>query len=280
MRIHKILALGSLAVGAFTIGSCAIPQAPVECNTATPMFAFYTLESGDPASECGAYGGDYIVTQRYLAPGSKDARLGILALNGALGAPYVEGRETLDDPDFAHESAIGDFKTLNPDDKGICDVVNVADGYETFVAIPGDPGDPDAGVDPTPEVPELTVRHKYEGVRVLSTAQIPGTLMDGHVTVTEDACTAKYSFFAVYPVVPCQTDEDCNPVADPANGRVTGSGMNPAYAPRCKFLAPGTVAPVFEEFYGVEVSDQADPADRYGICFPADDKTIDNLLNK
>ncbi len=278
MKLHNILALGSLTISAITVGSCAIPQAPVECNTAAPMFAFYTLESGDATSSCGSYGGDYFMTQRYLPPGSTDARLGILNTAGALTS--IEGRETTDDPDLTHESAIGHFKTLSPDDTGVCDLVNVTDGYETYALIPADPGDPDAGVDPTPEVPETSIRQAYEGVRVLSTAQIPGTLMDGHVTITQDGCTAKYQFYAVYPVVPCQSDVDCDPNADPANGRVTGSGMNPYYSPRCRFLAPGTVAPTFEEFYGIEVSDQAAEGDRYGICFPADDKTIDALLSK
>jgi hypothetical protein len=278
MRFHNILALGSLTVGLITIGSCAIPQAPVECNTAAPMFAFYTFESGTAGSTCSNFGGDYFMTQRYLPPNSTDARLGILPASGTLTS--VEGRETTDDSDLAHEAAIGHFKTLSPDDTGVCDLVNVTDGYETYALIPADPGDPDGGVDPTPEVPELSIRHAYEGVRVLSTAQIPGTLMDGHVTITQDGCTAKYQFYAVYPVVTCQSDTDCDPNADPANGRATGSGMNPFYAPHCRFLAPGTVAPVFEEFYGVEVSDQADPADRVGICFPADDKTIDALLKK
>lgn len=285
MRFLNKLAVGALGLGALTIGSCAIPQAAVECNTAAPMFAFYTLESGVAGSACAAMGGDVLATQRYLAPGETDPRLGLLPASGAL--TRAEGRTSSEDPSLAHEAAMGHFKTMNPDERGICDVVNIADGYETYDAIPGDPGDPDAGIDPTPDVPETTVRHAWENVRVLSTAQIQGTLLDGEVTVTQDGCTAKYHVYAVNPIVLCQSDADCDPAADPANGRATGSGMNPVYSPRCKFLPANTTATAAEEvmskYYGADIffADTGDPDNpAYGVCFPADDKTIDALLNK
>lgn len=269
MRFHKFLAFSTAVISSALIGACAIPQAPLECNTLSPFWAFYTLEEGDPASSCGSKGGDFLNTQRYLAPGASDARLALLPYSVGINS-YFE-RVDPNDPDKKKESAIGRFRELLPDERGICHVVDIADTEQNYPPVLDEDG--------MEEEPALSLRYKWEDVRVISTAEFTGTLIDGRVTITEDACTAKYKVYAVHPIVFCDPLENetrdgksynaaCDPEANVDEGRVTGSGMNAAFEPTC-IAVTGDVSAA--EFYFEHAIT--------GVCGPSPAKTFDALAD-
>ncbi|MGV3625194.1 MAG: hypothetical protein ACO1OB_30555 [Archangium sp.] len=269
MRFHKFLAFSTAVISSTLIGACAIPQPPFECNTLSPFWAFYTLESGDPASSCGSKGGDYLNTQRYLPPNGTEARLALLPY--AVGINSYFERTDPADPDKKKESAIGRFQTLLPDDRGICTVVDVADTEQNYPPVVDEMG--------METDPALSLRYKWEGVRVISTAEFPGTLLDGKVTITEDACTASYKVYAVHPVVFCDPAETtmkdgkpynvaCDPEPDVAAGRITGSGMNAAIEPTCIPVTGDVSAAEFYFEHSIT-----------GVCGPSAAKTLDALAD-
>lgn len=289
MRFHKTLAFSTAFVAGITIASCAIPQPAFECNALPPFWGFYTLESGAGNGACAEIPGDSIAMQRYLPPNGKTARLAILPYRvGALrnvafdcNVEDCEERtndevvgETVyidpNDPKLAKESAIGTFENLIPNDNGVCTLVNIDDAVQnfpaksdTYEATLSDGGT----VMQTDDYPALSLRYKWENVRIISTAQFPGTLFEGKVTITEDGCTAKYNVYGVHPIVDCDTDEDCDPNPNPDAGRLFGSGLSADYSPRCIPYPTGTA--------------DADKhnANAAGVCGPAANKTFDVLAN-
>ena len=46
-------------------------------------------------------------------------------------------------------------------------------------------------------------------------------------------CSAKFTAVGLWPPVHCGSDVDCDPCADPLNGRPTGSGINPDLRTKC-----------------------------------------------
>lgn len=323
MQNYKTLAFGTAAVMAVFIGSCAIPQPRFECNANTPFFAVYTLTSGSNTSSCGQYGGDLLYPLRYLAPTSTEATMSILPSRHSVNRRAQWGARTdASDPKSAREAALGQFATLLPDERGVCSLINVADGNSVYeasvyeidpsveapivedgvvVAIQAldedggvlldedghpvqDPvygnlsGQPVVNADGNIEWPALALSEKWENVRILSTAEYPGTLLDADLTITENACTATYHVYGVYPPVVCETDADCDPNADTANGRPFGSGMAEGYGPKCMFLdGRADEASWLLLDYGALSGTAASPAS-LGVCFPT--KKFDELLDR
>lgn len=287
MRFHKTLAFSTAFVAGLTVASCAIPQAPFECNALPPFWGFYTLEEGAGNGACAEIPGDSIAMQRYLAPTGTEARLAILpyrvgGLRSVLKHCSVEDCDSrtndevegdmvhIDptDPTFKKESAIGVFETLLPNAKGVCtlkDISETEQNYpevtDTYVAELVDGG----SVPQTDVYPALSLRYKWENVRIISTAQFPGTLFEGKVTITEDACTAKYHVYGIHPIIDCITDEDCDPNPNPDAGRIFGSGLSGDYEPRCIPYPEGTAAELKHN------------PDAEGVCGPSAAKTFDAL---
>ncbi len=202
------------------------------------------------------------------------ARVALLPYHVAFQAsPWGNARIDASDvtnPYWERESSVGEFEALLPDEQDVCRVVNLTPGAYAFEAVT----DPDTGAE---VLPAYSFKYDWQDVRVLSSAEFPGTLLDARVTITEDACTARYHVYAVHPVVFCATDEDCDPESDPENGRVFGSGMAAGYNPRCLFLE-GT-ADEAGEYFGEQLSPSSDPDHpQVGICFPAADKGFDAIL--
>ncbi len=81
-----------------------------------------------------------------------------------------------------------------------------------------------------------TLAYHAHDMRFLSGARYQGSEFEATVEVTIGACTATYQAQALTPTQTggtCVTDADCNPFADPENGRPVGSGINPDYAVAC-----------------------------------------------
>lgn len=88
----------------------------------------------------------------------------------------------------------------------------------------------DAG---TVMLPSLSVKFVFSDLKLLMTAEVPGTAFTAKLAQTEGACVAAYDVVAFYPAVACTTDADCDPNADLDAGRTRGSGIDPAFDPAC-----------------------------------------------
>lgn len=285
MRFHQTFAFSIALVAGLTVASCAIPQPAFECNALPPFWGFYTLEEGSGNGACAELPGDSITMQRYLAPAATEARLAILPYRVG-GLRSVVRECTVDDcasrtgddgkmvyvdpsdPTFKLESAVGVFESLLPNDKGVCALKDISEAVQNYPEVTDsyDAGLDDGGVVAQTDVyPALSLRYVWDNVRIISTAQFPGTLFEGHVTITEDGCTAKYKVYGVHPIVDCDTDEDCDPNPNPDAGRFVGSGLSADYSPRCIPYPAGTVD---EARHNPKAA---------GVCGPAADKTFDAL---
>jgi hypothetical protein len=75
-----------------------------------------------------------------------------------------------------------------------------------------------------PAQPATTVSYEWSDIRVLVNADAQGTQFSAELHFEQDGCVADYHVTALYPVVPCASDEDCD---DDANG------INPSFATEC-----------------------------------------------
>jgi hypothetical protein len=83
---------------------------------------------------------------------------------------------------------------------------------------------------------QLTLAYHAHDMRFLSGARYQGSTFEAVVDVTIGACTAPYDVQGLTPSQQggtCVTDVDCDPFADPLNGRPLGSGINSDYAISC-----------------------------------------------
>jgi hypothetical protein len=79
-------------------------------------------------------------------------------------------------------------------------------------------------------LPAKNVAYRWSNVRILSTAQAPGTQMVADLEYTEDGCTAQYEVWGMWP-----GDVDCaNAAGEPDNDLCTkATGINPDFATTC-----------------------------------------------
>ena len=102
-----------------------------------------------------------------------------------------------------------------PDADGTCTVPS----FTTANAVP-------ALSDGTPPDPPRSIR--LANTRFLSAPAYQGPQAESDATYTIGPCSATYHGLLLTPVVNCESDADCNPIADPAKGWA-GSGVNPFY---------------------------------------------------
>jgi hypothetical protein len=146
--------------------------------------------------------------------------------------------------------SLGPFASGRPDDSGFCTVPTFSKTHVILSAIPPTPDDPS-----TPDVDEsapgqdaVDITLEWSNVKIYVTAadygtQFEGDVVDTRVTPTGDTCTVSYHVLGLSPAVSCnaldsmsnpETNDDgtpkldvtlCDPNADPAAGRETGSGI-------------------------------------------------------
>lgn len=242
MRFQKTIAFTSALAAGTLIGACNIPQPEFECNALPPFWASYELQTGEGSGTCATLPGDLVNMQRYFPPGAKEATMAVLTRRMGRNRQLIHkddgtfARVDPNDPEFKKESAIGKFASILPDNKGVCSFSSATPGEQEYPEVMLRNADgSDGGI-----LPALDVTYDWSNVKILSTAQFPGTLFVGDLHLTENACDATYKVYGVHPIVPCETDEDCNPEPNLAVGRVTGSGMSADYAPKCKLYPDGT----------------------------------------
>jgi hypothetical protein len=151
--------------------------------------------------------------------------------------------------------ALGKFKSLYPDDAGLCTAAGVNDSDMEYPAVPAHQApDPDdaARVIAVAFEPPTQVKYSWSNVRVIQTPRSPGTQTFADLTITRDGCSATYGAAILVPVVACGTEKGGKTVADPTacdpNPNPTnlfGSGISQGVPTACEDLAGEPANPSF-----------------------------------
>ncbi|MGK3997129.1 hypothetical protein [Sorangium sp. So ce1024] len=221
-----------MVVLAALVASCEQPR--MNCTTGHGGFAAtYTLKPGSKQGEgdCDTLRGEIIGLEKYN-PSKPDDRTqqdlsrALLAIRATgLGALAAEAEAAGVAVDAGAVVSMGEFAAVEPDEGDVCTVASLS---AAEVELPA-----------SDDRPATRLRYEWSNVRVLVTPSFPGTLMAADLTYTKDGCTASYSVVGLWPAVSCaapavegaegvETDPSlCDPQADIAAGRLTGSGINP-----------------------------------------------------
>lgn len=142
--------------------------------------------------------------------------------NVCMSVPEDVYRYDPNDPDGEKLTGLGEFPQFPTD--GVCRVASFSDVSQDFEEVPLVDGD---------VIPELALKTNFTDFEVLMTSKAPGTMWRAKLKYEENDCVANYEAFAFWPMVECETQEDCDPEPDEANGRPVGSGINPEFKPVC-----------------------------------------------
>ncbi|HRI67973.1 MAG TPA: hypothetical protein PK156_27235 [Polyangium sp.] len=125
--------------------------------------------------------------------------------------------------DANNPTSLGAFQVIEPDENDVCYVPTLSPALQDV---------PANGTNPATQI-----KYEWSDVKVYVTTAYPGTQMVGALKYTNGSCTATYDVMALWPAVSCAGEDAdgnaiavpalCDPVADPASGRATGSGINP-----------------------------------------------------
>lgn len=234
MKTYRLALIVGAAAAAGYLYACTVPQPLPECNAATgAFFAKYKLKSG--TGPCSELKGDEIGFQRYRVPGKNEASLAIRAAtmgSAASGDLFVVEENPVPrvdptDKDGKKLNALGKF-TVYPDKDGICQCTEISPATQSFQEESLDLSDGGTEV-----LPALKLSYEWSNLKMTNTANVPGTVFTAELKYTEDSCTATYEVLGFWPPVHCKADDDCNPEADLDAGRITGSGINPDFQPKC-----------------------------------------------
>jgi len=155
--------------------------------------------------------------------------------------------------------SLGDFTRAQPDAAGLCHVPELSATRLLLAELPALPDDPaTAGVDesdPGQRAVDATLEWSQLDVYVSAASlgtQIAVDLVDTRRSADGSSCSISYHALGLAPAVPCRAldpengaplsnadgspqpdPEACNPQADPAAGRVLGSGISPNTAYVC-----------------------------------------------
>jgi hypothetical protein len=153
--------------------------------------------------------------------------------------------------------SLGKFSAGQPDEQNFCPAPSLSSAHLVLDAIPAMPDDPSTEAkDPFPGQPALDITLEWSDFKVYLTPASVGSQVGGHLKDTRKApdgssCTVEYDALGLAPAIPCKklddkgdpvltsdgkfmTDEElCNPDADPAAGRFTGSGLAVDVAYEC-----------------------------------------------
>jgi len=124
------------------------------------------------------------------------------------------------DPDPSHPYFGKGNLSGEPDSRSVCTMPTMSEAR--------------ADVDPLGLGPgQETYTLSAEQLEFLSGADYQGTEFQGEVAISFGDCSGTYKALALNPLVPCASDDDCSPDADPTAGRAIGSGINAQYAVAC-----------------------------------------------
>ncbi|UQA57895.1 hypothetical protein [Polyangium aurulentum] len=218
-----------------------------------PFYAKYELLEGD--GSCAELKGGEIGLSTYLAPNADrsladydDRRIAVQSR--LLGDLLHRGTEFGVADEDNKPYAIGDYTNL-PDDGNIC-YAGGANGTPALSvaeqSVPEIPAMDDGMGGMTDPIPAEHLRQEWRNLKIYVTPQAPGTQMTGEMTLENvlEGCSARYRVVALFPSVYCGVDADgdentpdvasneqCDPEADPDQGREFGSGINPDWKTKC-----------------------------------------------
>ncbi len=100
----------------------------------------------------------------------------------------------------------------------------------------------------------VTYKTEFTNFNVINSAKVPGTAFTTDMKFTEGGCVANYKVVGFWPEIHCSNapsegalvvSGDCDPSADLDAGRITGSGINPSFEPKCN-TALGVCVPTVD----------------------------------
>lgn len=263
------------AVAGFLLQGCFTAQPAPECQVTTASAAFgitpyyVQLKKIDGTGSCANLTEMQVGMQRFRVPNSTDFSVGIKpsllvdAVNGYYySADYDEENncsdgegcdmcvpppgmagdnvcESVPDPvprvdpmDMDGKNVLGYAKMPQFPTAGSCTLSDFTGMVQNFQAENVDLVD--GG---TEALPAAKMQTEWSDMKILINAVIPGTAWTAKLKFTEGSCVANYEALAFWPLVHCESDLDCNPVADLDAGYPVGSGINPNFKPKCDTMA-------------------------------------------
>lgn len=240
------LFLSALApvVLALPLFSASCSQPPIQCVSGHgPYIAKYTLRDG--SGSCAALVGEEIGVSTFLLPNADktlaDYDKRRISVQSTTFGELFQEREGLglDDADVPY--ALGDY-TTDPDEDNLCFAGGLGGKGPLSAAEIDVPDAQTVDDDGNPVMlPARHLRQTFSDLRLFVTAAIPGTRLTGTMTYSDllEGCTATYDVVGLFPAVPCKDamgkpdDEACNPRANPEQGHLVGSGINPDFKVKC-----------------------------------------------
>lgn len=197
---RRILGLaGAVAL----LSSCDSSQPPIGCPVQSlDWSAVYTLK--EPAL-CPVIAGELLGIQKFSSR-TGDERLSI----------NPESLVALNERDSSQPSYSLGTLAKQSDSEGFCSATEMPVARKDAPA--------------TGQEPATSISYQWNNVRILATAQAPGTQMVAELERTENGCTAKYEVWAMWP-----GDVECgNEAAEPDDSVCqTALTINPDFAVTC-----------------------------------------------
>ncbi len=167
--------------------------------------------------------------------------------NECTSVPEPLERRDATDPDGKKLNAIGQMPQF-PSNK-VCTVTNFVGGeqnYQEEVLTLANGS--------TFTEPAVTYKTEFTNFNVITSAKVPGTAITTDMKYTEGGCVANYKVVAFWPEIHCSNpasegalvySTECDPNSDADAGRFLGSGINPAFEPKCD-TARGVCVPTVD----------------------------------
>jgi hypothetical protein len=230
--IQRKFRLGGLSLLALSALSC--DQPPADCTTGHgPFAAVYTLQAKEGTGACDRLIGELIGLEKYNPsqasdPKKQDLTTAKLRIRAAGLTEQAEEEGSIVEVEAL--DSLGDFVSATPDAENVCSVPTLTPASISVALGPG--------------LPATARSYTWSNVKVYVTTAYPGTQMTADLVYSEGDCSATYKVVGLWPAVSCGVDEDgngqfekvdptlCDPAADPAAGRATGSGINPDFKDR------------------------------------------------
>lgn len=264
--IHASCWLSAAMVGAL-VQACADEPKPACMTLSTLSYATKLIETTRSGS-CDDYSLDgfnadpEIGVSSYFVRNSKgepDYHNGSIAvqtseLGGLLATAQMYGGENKVKEKIY---ALGKFASGEPDDQNFCPAPSLSAAHLVLDSIPAKPDDPATeDEDPFPGQAAVDITLQWSDFQVYLTPASVGSQVGGHLKDTRKApdgssCTVEYDALGLAPAVDCRKQDDkgdpvkgsdgkfiadegrCDPDADPAAGRFTGSGLAVDVAYEC-----------------------------------------------
>lgn len=227
---HLALVSSALLLGMLATAGCSQPE--LNCTTIHGYYAAkYELESGDPSSVCGSLLGDELGLNTYYADAGQrpDLDAGSVAIRPLYLNSFVFHALEYGDVDLSMDDnvqAVGDFTTAKPDTTDFCEAPSMGKTSLSIPDVPAVEDDPETPDDDEslPAQPATTISYEWSNFRILVNTDAQGTQFSADLDFEQDGCQASYHVTALYPIVYCETDEECD---DDLNG------INPNFATEC-----------------------------------------------